>query len=464
MFQREQRNTTNSGYRNSSNAYVMAMKALQEKIKVMETQRSDTLLPTKTKSNDEEYLLQQISELRNQNETLTMQLQRQQNEKENISNYIYQIDQLQQERLVHLKEYQDRVTDLIKKIEDGKKDRQDQQNQIEYLQRQLQAYKSNERGLMQKVDQQKQEENSKQLEQIMELRQRVESGEQYAKKLEKKYEKLQTEKHQLEADILDYKERCPVFKLQEYEKQIQIYRSQLEEKEKAYLRMMEELQMQRQQTEDQLTKRIQELLNKSNEYQSNIHQLTIELKDITLKYQQLKLRLEYEEKNNQQNKKRLRNISQSEDPEFDMLINNQYQSNNQQSNNNNKVSKLNLDFLSPQITSPRFEQSFVKSSVLKQAIKDCLEDMKQTTPFKSDQHNLISQEQHHQQQHSKKKLLSPPLTVRNSEIESKLKQLNDKYEQLIRQAQKESDFKQKAQIRKELLDIAEQIKEVNRKQ
>ncbi|CAD8100187.1 unnamed protein product [Paramecium sonneborni] len=463
MFQREQRNPTNSCYRNSSNAYVMAMKALQEKIKVMEIQKCDIQLPIKTKSNDDEYFLQQISELRNQNETLSMQLQRQLGEKENINNYIHQIDQLQQERLVHLKEYQDRVTDLIKKIEDGKKDRQDQQNQIEHLQRQLQAYKSNERGMMQKVDQQKQEENSKQLEQILELRQRVESGEQYAKKLEKKYEKLQTDKHLLEAEILDYKERCPIFKLQEYEKQIQIYRQQLEEKEKAYLRMMEELQMQRQHTEDQLTKRIQELLNKSNEHQSTIHQLTIELKDTTLKYQQLKLRLEYEEKNNQQNKKRMRNISQSEDPELEMLISNQYQSNNQQQNNN-KVSKLNLDFLSPQITSPRFEQSFVKSSVLKQAIKDCLEDMKQTTPFKSDQQYIIPQEQHHPQQHSKKKLLSPPLTVRNNEIESKLKQLNDKYEQLIRQAQKETDFKLKAQIRKELLDIAEQIKEVNRKQ
>lgn len=32
------------------------------------------------------------------------------------------------------------------------------------------------------------------------------------------------------------------------------------------MRMMEELQSQRQSTEDQLTRRIQELLNKSNDY------------------------------------------------------------------------------------------------------------------------------------------------------------------------------------------------------
>ena len=57
-----------------------------------------------------------------------MQLQRLQNEKENVNDYILQIEALQQERLIHLKEYQDRVTDLIKKIEDGKKERNEQQN------------------------------------------------------------------------------------------------------------------------------------------------------------------------------------------------------------------------------------------------------------------------------------------------------------------------------------------------
>ncbi|CAD8171421.1 unnamed protein product [Paramecium octaurelia] len=460
MFQREQRNTTNSGYKSSSNAYVMAMKALQEKIKLMETQKIHLQPCNKMKINDEENLSQQIQELRNQNETLSIQLQRQQNDKENINNYILQIEALQQERLIQLKEYQDRVADLVKKIEDGKKERSEMQSQIDQLQKQLEQYKLNERGLMQKVDQQKLDENQKQIEQILDLKHRLEQGQTYSKKLEKRYEKLQNEKNQLESNYLDYRERCPIFKLQEYEKQIQIYRGQLEEKERAFLRMMEEMQNQRQSTEDQLTRRIQELLNKSNEYQSKIHKLTIELKDLSLKHQQLQLRMEYEEKNNKFNRKRLRNVSSSEDPDQDIPTHNpaQYQINN----HNQKVAKLNFEYLQPQMSSPRFEQSLVKSNVLKQAIKDCLEDMKQTTPFKSDLH--FQADQSLLQQHSKKKLLSPPTSARNNETEYQLKQLNDRYEQLIRQAQKESDFKQKAQIRKELLDIAEQIKDINRKQ
>ncbi|CAK83513.1 unnamed protein product (macronuclear) [Paramecium tetraurelia] len=460
MFQREQRNTTNSGYKSSSNAYVMAMKALQEKIKLMETQKNHLQPCNKMKINDEENLSQQIQELRNQNETLSIQLQRQQNDKENINNYILQIEALQQERLIQLKEYQDRVADLVKKIEDGKKERSEMQSQIDQLQKQLEQYKLNERGLMQKVDQQKLDENQKQIEQILDLKHRLEQGQTYAKKLEKRYEKLQNEKNQLESNYLDYRERCPIFKLQEYEKQIQIYRGQLEEKERAFLRMMEEIQNQRQSTEDQLTRRIQELLNKSNEYQSKIHKLTIELKDLSLKHQQLQLRMEYEEKNNKFNRKRLRNVSSSEDPDQDMPIHNPTQQ--QINNHNQKVAKLNFEYLQPQMSSPRFEQSLVKSNVLKQAIKDCLEDMKQTTPFKSDLH--FQADQSLLQQHSKKKLLSPPMSARNNETEYQLKQLNDRYEQLIRQAQKESDFKQKAQIRKELLDIAEQIKDINRKQ
>ncbi|CAD8176001.1 unnamed protein product [Paramecium pentaurelia] len=461
MFQREQRNTTNSGYKSSSNAYVMAMKALQEKIKLMETQKNDLQPCNKMKINDEENLSQQIQELRNQNETLSIQVQRQQNDKENINNYILQIEALQSDRLIQLKEYQDRVGDLIKKIEDGKKERQEMQSQIDQLQKQLEQYKLNERGLMQKVDQQKLDENQKQIEQILDLKHRLEQGQSYTKKLEKKYEKLQNEKNQLESNYLDYKEKCPIFKLQEYEKQIQIYRGQLEEKERAFLRMMDEIQNQRQSTEDQLTRRIQELLNKSNEYQSKIHKLTIELKDLSLKHQQLQLRLEYEEKNNKFSRKRLRNVSSSEDQDLDMPIYNpnQYQINNY----NQKVAKLNFEYLQPQMSSPRFEQSLVKSNALKQAIKDCLEDMKQTTPYKSDQHFQVDQSLL-QQQHSKKKLLSPPMSARNNETEYQLKQLNDRYEQLIRQAQKESDFKQKAQIRKELLDLAEQIKDINRKQ
>ncbi|CAD8093199.1 unnamed protein product [Paramecium sonneborni] len=462
MFQREQRNTSNSGYKSSSNAYVMAMKALQEKIKVMETQKIDLQPSNKLKVNDEEILSQQIQELRNQNETLSMQLQRQQNDKENINNYILQIEALQEERYTQLKEYQDRVADLVKKIEDGKKERQQMQNQIDQLQKQLEQYKINERGLMQKVDQQKLDDNQKQQEQVLDLKHRLEQGQSYVKKLEKRYEKLQNEKNELESNYLDYKDRCPLFKLQEYEKQIQMYRGQLEEKERAFLKMMEEISNQRQQTEDQLTRRIQELLNKSNQFQSTIHKLTIELKDLNLKHQQLQLRLEYEEKNNKFNRNRFRNASCSEDPDQDMATNNQYS--NQINNQNKKNTKLNFEYLQPQISSPRFEQNIVKSNVLKQAIKDCLEDMKQTTPFKPEMHFQADQSLLQQQQHSKKKVLSPPMSARNNETEMQLKQLNDRYEQLIRQAQKESDFKQKAVIRKELLDIAEQIKDINRKQ
>ncbi|CAD8181869.1 unnamed protein product [Paramecium pentaurelia] len=450
MFQKEQRNTTNSGYQSTSNAYVLAMKALQEKIKVMETQRNDLQPSNKLKIKDDESLIQQIQELKNQNETLSMQLQRQQNDKENINNYILQIEALQKERLIQLKEYQDRIADLIQKIEDGKKQRYEMQNLIDQLQKQLEQYKINERGFIQKLDQLKLDENQKQIDQIQDLRHRVEQGQSYAKKLEKRYEKLQNEKNQLESNYIDYKERCPLFKLQE---------GQLEEKERTYLRIMEEIQNQRQSTEDQLTRRIQDLLNKSNEYQSTIHKLTIELKDLNLKYQQLQLRMEYEEKNNKFNRKKMKNISSFDDPDLDIPINNpvQYYITNQ----NKKVAKLNFEYLQPQLSSTQFEQNLVKSNhLLKQVIKDCLEDMKQTIPYKSELHQQGDQSL---QQFSKKKLLSPPMTARNNESEYQLKQLNNRYEQLIRQAHQESDFKQKAQIRKELLDIAEQIKELNRK-
>lgn len=43
----------------------MAMKALQEKIKVMENQRGDVQQTIKSKPNDEDFLLQQIQDLRN---------------------------------------------------------------------------------------------------------------------------------------------------------------------------------------------------------------------------------------------------------------------------------------------------------------------------------------------------------------------------------------------------------------
>ncbi|CAD8162876.1 unnamed protein product [Paramecium octaurelia] len=459
MFQKEQRNTTNSGYQSTSNAYIMAMKALQEKIKAMETQRNDLQPSNKKKIKDDEILIQQIQELRNQNESLSIQLQRQQNDKENINNYILQIEALQQERLIQLKEYQDRIEELIQKIEEGKKQRYEMQNKIDQLQKQLEQYKINERGFMQKLDQQKLDENQKQNELILDLKHRAEQGQSYAKKLEKRYEKLQNEKHQLESNYIDYKERFPAFKLQEYEKQIQMYRSQLEEKERVFLKMMEEIQEQFQTTEDQLTRRIQDLLKKTNEQQSTINKLTTELKDLNLKHQQLQLRLEYEEKNNKFNRKRMKNASSFEDLELDIPINNpsQYYLNYQ----NKKGAKVNGEQFQPQFSSPVFEQSLVKSNnALKQAIKDCLEDMKQTSLIKPESHLYGDQSL---QQISKNKRISPPISARTNEIDNQLKQLNNRYEQLLRQAQRESDFKIKAQIRKELLDIAEQIKELNRK-
>lgn len=81
------------------------------------------------------------------------------------------------------------------------------------MQRQLQAYKQNERGFQHKAELIKYEETAKLNETVSDLRQRLEQNDFYVKKLEKKLEKLQNEKHQIDNDFIDYRERCPLYKL-----------------------------------------------------------------------------------------------------------------------------------------------------------------------------------------------------------------------------------------------------------
>lgn len=54
-------------------------------------------------------------------------------------------------------------------------------------------------------------------------------------------------------------------KMSDYEKLIDRLRSQLDEKEKMHLKALDEIQSSRSQREDQLSKKIQDLLNKNNE-------------------------------------------------------------------------------------------------------------------------------------------------------------------------------------------------------
>lgn len=115
---------------------------------------------------------------------------RSQSSQESVQQYIIQIEALQEERLQHLKDYQDRVSDLIHKNEDLKREKHELQNQYEHLQRQLQAYKQNERGFQHKAELIKYEETAKLNETVSDLRQRLEQNDFYVKKLEKKLEKL----------------------------------------------------------------------------------------------------------------------------------------------------------------------------------------------------------------------------------------------------------------------------------
>ncbi|CAD8210446.1 unnamed protein product [Paramecium pentaurelia] len=432
MQQRESRLSQRAFSSNSptmSSAYASAMKNMQDKLRNDTCRKSIDLSPQDIMI---EQLKQQVNELSCQNDSLQIQLMKVSQELEMNNRTSQQIELLQVERLQHLKDYQDRVSELIRKNEELKHDKHEIQMQLESLQRQLQAYKNNEKGLLHKVEMKKFEENTILLNTVQEYKQKIDNKDNIIKKLEKRIEFLEQEKLKQQQEFENYKQKHPTFKLYEFEKQISNLKYQLDEKDRIYLKNIDEAQSNRICREEQMSKRIQELILKSSEYQDIIQQLTMDYKDLNVKYQTIKIKLEQEEKNHQYLKRR---ISRQEETEF-----------NQGYREQRTISKLNLDQISPTLPSPRADQS-LRQSQLKQAIRDCLEDMKNSTysPDKKIE--------------SRKRLISPLSPRQHNEIEAKLKILNEKYENLIRQAQRENDFKNKAIIRKQLLEIAEQIKD-----
>ncbi|CAK88454.1 unnamed protein product (macronuclear) [Paramecium tetraurelia] len=415
-----------------SSAYASAMKSMQDKLRNDNYRKSIDLSPQDIII---EQLKQQVNELSVENDRLQMQLMKVSQEMEMNNRATSQIELLQVERLQHLKDYQERVSELIRKNEELKHDKHEIQMSLESLQRQLQAYKSNEKGLLHKVEMKKFEENSILLNTVQEYKQKIDIKDNIIKKLEKRVEYLELEKQKVEQDFDNYKQKHSTFKQHEFEKQISNLKYQLDEKDRVYLKNIDEAQSNRLCREEQMAKRIQELSVKSSEYQDIIQQLTIDYKDLNVKYQSLKIKLEQEEKSHKYLKRR---ISRQEETEF-----------NQGYREQRTISKLNLDQISPTLPSPRDDQS-LRQSQLKQAIRDCLVDMKNSgySPDKKID--------------SRKRLISPLSPQQHSEIEAKLKNLNEKYENLIRQAQRESDFKNKAVIRKQLLEIAEQMKETTK--
>ncbi|CAD8095244.1 unnamed protein product [Paramecium sonneborni] len=435
MQQREQRQSQRAFSSNSPtmcSTYASAMKNMQDKLRNNTYRKSVDLSPQDIIN---EQLKQQVSELSSENDRLQMQLMKVSQEIEMNNRASQQIELLQVERLQHLKDYQDRVSELIRKNEELKHDKHEIQMQFESLQRQLQAYKNNEKGLLHKVEMKKFEENTILLNTISEYKQKIDIKDNVIKKLEKKVEFLDMEKQRLDQEFENYKQKHPSFRIHEFEKQISNLKYQLDEKDRVYLKNIDEAQSNRICREEQMSKRIQELILKSTEYQDIIQKLTMDYKDLNVKYQTIKIKLEQEEKTHKYLKRR---ISRQEETEF-----------NQGYREQRTISKLNLDQISPTLPSPRAEQS-LRQSQLKQAIRDCLEDMK--NPTNSPDKKI----------EPRKRLISPLSPQQHSEIEAKLKTLNDKYENLIRQAQNENDFKNKAVIRKQLLEIAEQIKEVTK--
>ncbi|CAD8179083.1 unnamed protein product [Paramecium pentaurelia] len=418
------------------NAYASALKALQEKLKGVEGLRKSIEIPS---DNLIDQLKKQIYDLQNENERLQYLLMK--SNQESQMNFVasQQIEVLQAERLQHLKDYQDRVSDLIRKNEELKHEKHEIQMAYDSLQRQLQAHKSNEKGFLHKVELKKFEENAALLTNVQDLKIKLDLKDQQIKKQEKKIEFLEMEKEQVLQEYNNYKSKYPPMKMNDFEKQIHSLKVQLDEKDKQYSRSIDDIESNKSIREEQMSRRIQDLIGKCNEYQQLIEQLTQDYKDLSLKYQQVKIKLDYEER---QHRYINRKLSQGE-TELKQGYKEQ-----------KTITKLNIDQMSPPLTSPRIENS-LRQSQLKQAIRECLEDMKTTQNF-----NFCSPDR--KSENKKQPLLSPLSTTRQFEIETKLKGLNEKYENLIRQAQKENDLNCKAVIRKQLLEIAEQIKETTK--
>ncbi|CAD8189577.1 unnamed protein product [Paramecium pentaurelia] len=435
MHHREQRITQRAFSSTSpttptmSNAYASAMKNMQDKLKQDGIRKSIDISPQDIII---EHLKQQISELSGEKERLQFQLSKIQQEFEMNNKASQQIEQLQVERLQHLKDYQDRVSELIRKNEELKHDKHELQSSNEYLQRQLQAYKNNEKGLLHKAELKKFEENSTLLNTIQEYKQKLEYKDSIICNLESRIDYLDKELQHIQKEYDNYKQQHPQIRLNEFEKQINNLRYQLDEKDRVYYKSIDEVQTNRICREEQMAKRIQELVVKTLEYQDIIQQLTLDYKDLNMKYQSIRIKFDQEDRNQRQ---------------FKQDFEESYY--NQGYKNQKTVNKLNLDQILPTYFSPRINEN-TRQSQLKQVIRDCLEDMKNTgqSPEKK---NV-----------AKKRLTSPLSPQQQNEIEIKLKFLNERYETLIRQAQQENDMKCKANIRKQLLEIAQQIKEATK--
>ncbi|CAK94062.1 unnamed protein product (macronuclear) [Paramecium tetraurelia] len=435
MHQREQRITQRAFSSTSpttptmSNAYASAMKNMQDKLKQDGIRKSVDISPQDIII---EHLKQQISELSGEKERLQFQLSKIQQELEMNNKASQQIEQLQVERLQHLKDYQDRVSELIRKNEELKHDKHELQSSNEYLQRQLYAYKNNEKGLIHKAELKKFEENSALLNTIQDYKQKLEYKDSMISNLETRIDYLDKELQRIQNEYENYKLQHPQIRLNDFEKQINNLRYQLDEKDRVYYKSIDEVQTNRICREEQMAKRIQELVVKSLEYQDIIQQLTLDYKDLNMKYQSIRIKFDQEERNQ-------RYLKQDFDESY---VNQGYK-------NQKTLNKLNLDQILPAYFSPRVNEN-TRQSQLKQVIRDCLEDMKNTgqSPEKK---NV-----------ARKRLTSPISPQQQNEIEIKLKFLNERYETLIRQAQQENDMKSKANIRKQLLEIAEQIKEATK--
>ncbi|CAD8202486.1 unnamed protein product [Paramecium octaurelia] len=415
----------------SQNAYAQALKALQDKLKGVEGLKNEGLKKSIENPSDffTDQLKKQIYDLQNENERLQYLLAKtnQESQRNHIPSQLNEFPQT--ERLQHIKDYQDRLSDMIIKYEELKHEKQEIQMANENLLRQLSVYKQNDKGVIQKTKHKKMDDNIKQT--VQDLKTKLDIKDQQLKISEKKIEYLEIEKEQVLQEYTNYKSKYPPMKLQDFEKQIHSLKLLLEEKDKQYTKNIDEIERNKSAREEQMSRRIQDLIGKCNEYQQIIEQLTQDYKDLSLKYQQVRIKLDYQER---QHRYINRKYSQGE----------LKQSYKEQKN----ITKMDM---SPPLSSSRLEQS-----QLKQAIRECLEDMMNTQNYNQCSPDRRSDNRKQQQ------ILSPMSTSRQQEIESQLKELNEKYENLMSQAQKENDLNSKAVIRKQLIEIAGQIKETTK--
>ncbi|CAK60782.1 unnamed protein product (macronuclear) [Paramecium tetraurelia] len=415
----------------SQNAYAQALKALQDKLKGVEGLKNEGL--KKSIENPSEYftdqLKKQIYDLQNENERLQYLLTKTNQESQRIHMPSQFNDLPQTERLQHVKDYQDRLSDMIIKYEELKHEKQEIQMANENLLRQLSVYKQNDKGVIPKTKYKKIDDNIKQT--VQDLKTKLDIKDQQLKISEKKLEYLEMEKEQVLQEFTNYKSKYPPMKLHDFEKQIHSLKQLLEEKDKQHVKTIDEIERNKSAREEQMSRRIQDLIGKCNEYQQIIEQLTQDYKDLSLKYQQVKIKLDYQERQHR-------------------YINRKYSQGELKQGYKEQKNITRMD-MSPPLSSSRLEQS-----QLKQAIRECLEDMMNTQNYNQSSQDRRSENRKQQQ------ILSPMSTSRQQEIESQLKELNEKYENLMSQAQKENDLNSKAVIRKQLIEIAGQIKETTK--